>query len=269
MYRIGIDQIRYLYNGKNKHKKIIVKGRRIMRKIIIAVVVLLMAVPVWAAQPQTEDQKTLYALGAILAKQLSVFNLSVDEYNFVQQGMLDVAAGKTLAAEPDAYMQKINALAQTRMQAAAVKQKELAKPYLENAAKEEGAKKTASGLIYKEMIAGKGPQPKATDIVKVNYTGSFIDGKVFDSSVQRGQPVEFPLGQVIPCWTEGVSMMKVGGKAKLVCPSELAYGDQGKPPIITGGSTLIFEVELLDVKAAPATDAKKSKAPAAKPKAKK
>jgi FKBP-type peptidyl-prolyl cis-trans isomerase FkpA len=239
-----------------------------MRKIIIAVVVLLMAVPVWAAQPQNEDQKTLYALGAILAKQLSVFNLSVDEYDFIQQGMLDVVAGKTLAAEPDAYMQKINALAQTRMQAAAVKQKELAKPYLENAAKEEGAKKTASGLIYKEIIAGKGSQPKATDIVKVNYTGSFIDGKVFDSSVQRGQPVEFPLGQVIPCWTEGVSMMKVGGKAKLVCPSELAYGDQGKPPIITGGATLIFEVELLDVKAAPATDAKKSKAPA-KSKAKK
>lgn len=240
-----------------------------MKKIIIAVVVLLMAVPVFAAQPQNEDQKTLYALGAILAKQLSVFNLSVDEYDFIQQGMTDAAAGKTLAAEPEAYMQKINALAQTRMQATAAKQKELAKPYLENAAKEAGAKKTASGLIYKQITAGKGPQPKATDIVKVNYTGSFIDGKVFDSSVQRGQPVEFPLGQVIPCWTEGVSMMKVGGKAKLVCPSELAYGDQGKPPIIAGGAALTFEVELLGIKAPAASDNKKSKAPAAKPKAKK
>jgi FKBP-type peptidyl-prolyl cis-trans isomerase FkpA len=239
-----------------------------MRKIIVAVVVLLMVVPVWAAQPDTEDQKTLYALGAILAKQLSVFNLSADEYDYLQQGMKDAAAGKKLAAEPDAYMQKINALAQTRMQAAAVKQKELAKPYLENAAKEEGAKKTASGLIYKQIKAGTGPQPKATDIVKVNYTGSFIDGKVFDSSVQRGQPVEFPLGQVIPCWTEGVSMMKVGGKAKLVCPSELAYGDQGKPPIIAGGATLTFEVELLEIKAPAASDAKKTKAPA-KSKAKK
>jgi len=245
-----------------------VRERSLMRKIIVAVVVLLMVVPVWAAQPDTEDQKTLYALGAILAKQLSVFNLSADEYDYLQQGMKDAAAGKKLAAEPDAYMQKINALAQTRMQAAAVKQKELAKPYLENAAKEEGAKKTASGLIYKQIKAGTGPQPKATDIVKVNYTGSFIDGKVFDSSVQRGQPVEFPLGQVIPCWTEGVSMMKVGGKAKLVCPSELAYGDQGKPPIIAGGATLTFEVELLEIKAPAASDAKKTKAPA-KSKAKK
>jgi FKBP-type peptidyl-prolyl cis-trans isomerase FkpA len=239
-----------------------------MRKIIVAVVVLLMVVPVWAAQPDTEDQKTLYALGAILAKQLSVFNLSGDEYDYLQQGMKDAAAGKTLAAEPEAYMQKINALAQSRMQAAAVKQKELAKPYLENAAKEAGAKKSASGLIYKEITAGKGPQPKATDIVKVHYTGSFIDGKVFDSSVQRGQPVEFPLDKVIPCWMEGVSMMKVGGKAKLVCPSDLAYGDQGKPPIIAGGATLTFEVELLEIKA-PEAAAKKSKAPAAKSKAKK
>lgn len=238
-----------------------------MRKLIIAVVVLLMAVPVFAAQPQTEDQKSLYALGVILSKQLSVFNLSVDELEFIEQGMSDAAAGKTLAAEPEAYMQKINALAKSRMEAAARKQKELAKPYLENAAKEEGAQKLPSGLIYKQIVAGTGAQPKPTSIVKVHYTGTLIDGKVFDSSVQRGQPVEFPLGQVIPCWTEGVSKMKVGGKTKLVCPSELAYGDQGRPPIIPGGATLTFEVELLDVKAAPA-DAKKSKAPAAKSKSK-
>jgi len=244
-----------------------------MRKLIIAVVVLLMAVPVLAAQPQTEDQKTLYALGAKvfddLKKQLSVLNFSAEEYEFIVQGINDAAAGKTLAAEPETFMPKFNALASTRMQAAAQKQKELDKPYLENAAKEEGAEKTASGLIYKQIKAGSGAQPKATDVVKVHYTGTFIDGKVFDSSVQRGQPVEFPLGQVIPCWTEGVSKMKVGGKAKLVCPSELAYGDQGRPPVIAGGATLIFEVELLEIKATAAKDTKKSKAPAAKLKAKK
>jgi FKBP-type peptidyl-prolyl cis-trans isomerase FkpA len=245
-----------------------------MRKLIIAaVVVLLMAVPVLAAQPQTEDQKTLYALGAKvfddLKKQLSVLNFSAEEYEFIIQGINDAAAGKTLAAEPETFMPKFNALASTRIQAAAQKQKELDKPYLENAAKEAGAEKTASGLIYKQIKAGSGAQPKATDVVKVHYSGTFIDGKVFDSSVQRGQPVEFPLGQVIPCWTEGVSKMKVGGKAKLVCPSELAYGDQGRPPVIAGGATLIFEVELLEIKAPAATDTKKSKAPAAKPKAKK
>jgi FKBP-type peptidyl-prolyl cis-trans isomerase FkpA len=231
-----------------------------MRKLIIAFVVLFMAVPVLAAQPQTEDQKTLYALGALMTKQLSVFNLSVEEYEFVQQGITDAAAGKTLAADPEAYKQKIGTLAQTRMQAAAQKQKELAKPYLEKAAKGKGAEKLSSGLIYQQIKAGTGAKPKATDIVKVHYTGTFIDGKVFDSSVQRGQPVEFPLGQVIPCWTEGVGKMKVGGKAKLICPSDIAYGDQGRPPVISGGATLIFEVELLEVKApAPKTASKPKK----------
>ena len=219
-----------------------------MRKLITCVFVLLLAVSAWAVVPETEDQKTLYALGADLAKKLSVFNLSTDEYEFVKQGMTDAAAGKNLTAEPEAYTQNINQLFQTRMQVAAQKQKELAKPYLENAAKEKNAQKTASGLIYQQIKAGTGAQPKTSDIVKVHYTGTFIDGKEFDSSVKRGEPAEFPLGQVIPCWTEGVEKMKVGGKAKLVCPSDIAYGDQGRPPIIPGGSTLVFEVELLDVK---------------------
>jgi FKBP-type peptidyl-prolyl cis-trans isomerase FkpA len=232
-----------------------IQERNFMRKLIICVFVLLLAVSAWAVVPETEDQKTLYALGADLAKKLSVFNLSTDEYEFVKQGMTDAAAGKNLTAEPEAYTQNINQLFQTRMQVAAQKQKELAKPYLENAAKEKNAQKTASGLIYQQIKAGTGAQPKTSDIVKVHYAGTFIDGKEFDSSVKRGEPAEFPLGQVIPCWTEGVGKMKVGGKAKLVCPSDIAYGDQGRPPIIPGGSTLVFEVELLDVKhpaAAPA-----------------
>lgn len=233
-----------------------------MRKLIICVFILLLAVSAWAVVPETEDQKTLYALGADLAKKLSVFNLSADEYDFVKQGMTDAAAGKKLTAEPEAYTQNINQLFQTRMQVAAQKQKELAKPFLENAAKEKDAQKTASGLIYQQIKAGTGAQPKASDIVKVHYTGTFIDGKEFDSSVKRGEPAEFPLGQVIPCWTEGVGKMKVGGKAKLVCPSDIAYGDQGRPPIIPGGSTLVFEVELLDVKP-PAAAAPVPKKPAA------
>jgi len=143
------------------------------------------------------------------------------------------------------------------MQATAQKQKELAKPFLENAAKENGAQKLPSGLIYQQIKAGTGAKPKAKDIVKVHYTGSFIDGKVFDSSVERGQPVEFPLDKVIPCWTEGLTMMKIGGKAKLICPSDIAYGDRGNP-VIPGGATLVFEVELLDAKAAPAAPAPKT-----------
>lgn len=235
-----------------------------MRKLIVCVCVfvLLLAVPAWAAQPQTEDQKTLYALGVHMTRQLAIFNLSAEEYEFVKEGIADAAAGKKLIAEPEAYAQNINVLAQTRMQAGAQKQKELSKSYLDNAAREKGAQKTASGLIYKEIKAGTGAQPKASDTVRVHYTGTLVDGKEFDSSVKRGQPAEFPLGQVIPCWTEGVGMMKVGGKAKLVCPSDLAYGDQGSLPIIPGGATLVFEVELLEVKAPAAAAPKTPAAPA-------
>ena len=238
-----------------------------MRKLMIVVCVAL--VTVWGCSPQapkTEDQKAFYALGVHLSKQLSVFDLTTEELKYVQMGMSDAAGGKKLAAEPEANLQKLGELAQARMQKATEKQKELAKPFLEKAAKEAGVKKTASGLIYKEIKAGTGAQAKATDIVKVHYVGTLIDGKEFDSSVKRGQPAELPLSQVFPCWTEGVSMMKVGGKSKLICPSEIAYGDRGRPPVIPGGATLVFEVELLDVKDAKTAALQSS--PSVKPKAK-
>ena len=104
-----------------------------------------------------------------------------------------------------------------------------------------------SGLQITHLVEGTGPSPKATDVVRVHYTGTFQDGQVFDSSVQRGQPASFPLNRVIPCWTQGLQQMKVGGKAKLVCPPELAYGERGAPPRIPPNATLNFEVELLDV----------------------
>jgi FKBP-type peptidyl-prolyl cis-trans isomerase FkpA len=235
-----------------------------MRKFIIMVFVALLAIPACSPSPKTEDQKAFYALGVHLNKQLSVFDLSSEELKYVQKGMSDAAAGKKLEAEPETNMQKLGLLAQARMLKTSEKQKELSKAFLEKAATEKGAQKTASGMIYTEIKAGTGAQPKAANVVKVHYVGTLIDGKEFDSSVKRGQPVDFPLGQVIPCWTEGVGMMKVGGKAKLVCPSNIAYGDQGRPPIIPGGATLIFEVELLDVKAASASAPKMPMAPKAK-----
>ncbi|MEE9910528.1 MAG: FKBP-type peptidyl-prolyl cis-trans isomerase [Deltaproteobacteria bacterium] len=237
-----------------------------MRKLMLIVFIALIAV--WGCSPdapKTEDQKAFYALGVHLNKQLSVFDLTPEELKLVQQGMSDASAGKKLAAEPEASMQKLGELAQSRMAKATEKQKAQAKPFLEKAAQEKGAQKSASGLIYKEIKAGTGAQPKATDVVKVHYVGTMIDGKEFDSSVKRGQPVDLPLNQVFPCWAEGVSMMKVGGKAKLVCPSETAYGDKGRPPVIPGGATLVFEVELLEVKA-PTAPAAPVMPPAAAPK---
>jgi len=119
--------------------------------------------------------------------------------------------------------------------------------YLEKAAREPGAQKTSSGLIYRELRPGTGASPRATDTVKVHYRGTLTDGKEFDSSYARNEPAEFPLNRVIPCWTEGVQKMKVGGKSQLVCPSTIAYGERGAPPDIPGGATLIFEIELLGI----------------------
>lgn len=115
------------------------------------------------------------------------------------------------------------------------------------AAAEPGAVKTSSGLIYRELKAGTGTSPKATDIVTVNYRGTLTNGTEFDSSYKRNEPLTVALNQLIPCWIEGIQKMKVGGKSNLVCPSSIAYGDGGSPPVIPGGATLNFEVELLKV----------------------
>ena len=116
------------------------------------------------------------------------------------------------------------------------------------AAKEPGAVVKPSGLVFLSQRDGTGPSPSATDTVKVNYRGTFPDGKEFDSSYKRGEPIEFPLNGVIKCWTEGLQLMKVGGKAKLTCPSSIAYGERGAAGVIPPNATLVFEVELLGVK---------------------
>ncbi len=121
------------------------------------------------------------------------------------------------------------------------------KAYLEKAAAMPGATKTPSGLIYREIRPGTGTSPLPTDTVKVHYRGTLVNGTEFDSSYKRNEPATFPLNQVIPCWTEGVQKMKVGGKSELVCPADIGYGDRGMPPDIPGGATLVFEIELLGI----------------------
>ncbi|HYW58417.1 MAG TPA: FKBP-type peptidyl-prolyl cis-trans isomerase [Polaromonas sp.] len=116
------------------------------------------------------------------------------------------------------------------------------------AAKEAGASVTSSGLVYRALKEGTGASPAASDTVKVHYRGSFPDGREFDSSYKRNEPTEFPLNRVIPCWTEGVQKMKVGGKAKLTCPAAIAYGSRGAGGVIPPNATLQFEIELLEVK---------------------
>jgi len=210
------------------------------------------ASPAAPTSNMTEDEKTLYALGLLLGRNLSSFNLTAGELDTVSKGVADAAMGKKAQVDLQAYGPKVQQLNKTRVAARAETEKVKAKPFLEAAGKEPGATTTPTGLVFRSLKPGTGASPAATDTVKVHYTGTLMDGSVFDSSVQRGQPAEFPLNGVIPCWTEGVQKMKVGEKAKLVCPSDIAYGDMGHPPTIPGGATLIFEVELLEITPKPA-----------------
>jgi FKBP-type peptidyl-prolyl cis-trans isomerase FkpA len=149
------------------------------------------------------------------------------------------------------YGPKIQQLAVSRQAAKSAGEKERGKAFQDKAAQEQGAVRTESGLVYKELQAGTGPSPGAEDVVMVHYRGATIDGKQFDSSYERGEPATFPLNGVIRCWTEGVQRLKVGGRARMVCPPELAYGDRGAPPDIVAGATLVFEVELLEITKSP------------------
>jgi FKBP-type peptidyl-prolyl cis-trans isomerase len=198
-------------------------------------------------EPVTEEQKTVYSLGLLLSQSLRTFNLSPEELALVQKGIKDGVGDTKPTINAEEFIPKIQELQTTRMTAAG-------KAYLEKAAKEAGATTTASGIVIKHTQTGTGAQPGATDQVKVHYEGKFVDGKVFDSSLQRGEPITFGLDGVIPCWTEGVQTMKVGGKAQISCPSDLAYGPQGRPNI-PPNSVLVFDVELLEVTKAPATAA--------------
>jgi len=200
-----------------------------------------------AAEPATEEQKTFYALGLMMSQSLSQFALSEAELEMVKAGLTDGVLKRQAKVELKQIMPKVKQLAESRAAVAAEAEKKAGAAYLVKAAGEKGATKTDSGLVITTIKPGKGNSPKKTDKVKVHYHGTLIDGTVFDSSVQRGEPATFGLDGVIPCWTEGVQKMKVGQKARLVCPAQLAYGDRGAPPTIKPGATLVFEVELLDI----------------------
>jgi len=198
------------------------------------------------AKPETEDQKTLYALGMLMGRNVKPFALNPEELAFVKAGLDDMASGATPQVELDTYGPKVSELADKRMAASADDQKKKGQDFADSVAKQDGATKTDSGIVIRTITAGSGGSPTAEDIVKVHYEGKLIDGTVFDSSRERGEPAEFPLGQVVPCWREGLQKMKKGEKSQVVCPSAVAYGDQGAPPDIPPGATLSFEVELLD-----------------------
>jgi FKBP-type peptidyl-prolyl cis-trans isomerase FkpA len=198
-------------------------------------------------EPTTDADKTLYALGTVIGQNLGPFSLTEAELEMVKAGLSDTVLKRPAKVDFNAYASKIQELQQQRAMVAAAAEKKAGQSFLAKAAAEKGATKTSSGLIITTLKPGNGAAPKATDTVKVHYHGMLTDGTVFDSSVQRNEPATFPLNGVIPCFREGVQLMKVGGKSRLVCPADLAYGDRGAPPRIKPGSTLVFEIELLEI----------------------
>lgn len=223
----------------------------------IAAIILTLALPACAdaakdkkaktEAPLTEEQKSLYSLGVLMSQSISTFDLTPEEVAVVQKGIADGVSGKKSAEEAQADVPKIQELQRARMAAAGEKAAAAGVAFLATKEKEAGFTKTASGLLVKHTQEGTGASPTATDEVKVHYEGRLIDGKVFDSSIKRGEPATFPLNGVIACWTEGLQTMKVGGKAQLVCPAAIAYGPNGSPPTIPPQATLVFDVELLEI----------------------
>jgi FKBP-type peptidyl-prolyl cis-trans isomerase FkpA len=201
----------------------------------------------YAADPVSEKDKTLYALGVAVSQSLSDLSLTEAELEIVKSGINDGVLKRPIKVDMQTFGPKIQPFAEARAAGGAEKEKSAGAAFLAKAGAEAGVKKTASGAIVKTLKEGSGPSPTAADTVKVHYHGTLTDGTVFDSSVKRGEPATFPLGGVIKCWTEGVQMMKVGGKSRLVCPASVAYGDRGAPPAIKPGATLVFEVDLLEI----------------------
>lgn len=201
---------------------------------------------------ETEDDKTFYAVGGMFGTRLKDLNLTEKEVNLIATGLRDASLGKDVKVDVQTYGPKVQQLFKSRMTAKSEDEKKKGAEYLENFVKNEGAKKTESGLAYKVIKEGTGEFPKATDTVEVHYEGKLINGTVFDSSKERGKTVKFPLNRVIKGWTEGLQLVKPGGQIKLVIPSDLAYGDSGAAPKIPGGATLTFDVELISIEKAKA-----------------
>jgi FKBP-type peptidyl-prolyl cis-trans isomerase FkpA/FKBP-type peptidyl-prolyl cis-trans isomerase FklB len=200
-------------------------------------------------QLDTDEAKTLYTLGIAISRNLYPIELSEGELAIVQAGLADGAQGREPRVSVEEFGPKIDALIRERIAAATEREKEAGVAFRAEAAEEKGAVTTESGLIYKELEPGDGASPTKDDTVKLHYHGTLRDGSVFDSSLEKenAEPATFSLARVIGCFAEGVQKMKIGGKSKLTCPPEIAYGDRGSPPTIRPGATLVFEVELLDI----------------------
>jgi FKBP-type peptidyl-prolyl cis-trans isomerase FkpA len=197
--------------------------------------------------PDTEEARTLYALGLVLGRNISSFGLTPSELVTVKAGLDAAVLGGKPAVDLAVYGPKLQAFQAGRAHAIAEREEASGAAYLENAAQAAGAIRTPSGAVYQVLTPGDGPSPTASDRVKVQYEGRLIDGTVFDSSKAHGDAATMALSGVIPCWSEAVPLMKVGGRSRIVCPAKLAYGDRGSGPTIRPGATLVFDIDLIAI----------------------
>ena len=204
-----------------------------------------------APEPTTDEQKTLYALGLSINQSLSNFSLSEAEFEIVKSGIIDGFSKRAAKVDILAFGPKIQQLQQARASVIAEGEKKLGAAFLTKAAAESGSKKTESGAVITTIKEGKGAIPKISDMVKVQYNGTLIDGTVFDSTLKQGEPPILVVSEMSKCWTEGIQQMKAGGKSRLICPSSLGYRDKGLPPLIKPGATLVFEIDLLEIVSKP------------------
>jgi len=195
-----------------------------------------------------EEERTIYALGLAMARSLHNLGLTEPELEVLVDGLKDSVLQRPAKVEMYEYGRRIPVFMKDRSKATVARETAASAPFLKAEAEKTGAVQTGTGLIYIEEKKGQGATPGATDTVTVHYHGMLRDGTVFDSSVERGDPATFALNRVIPGWTEGLQRMKVGGKARLICPANIAYGNEGSPPKILGGAVLVFDVELIAIR---------------------
>jgi FKBP-type peptidyl-prolyl cis-trans isomerase FkpA len=198
-----------------------------------------------AKAPATDADRTLYVMGVALARTFQNLDLTAAELAVLKEGLSDAGAGRPLKVSPEAWGPKIPAFTKARLEKIADEERARSAAFTERIAAEPGTQRQPSGFLYRELKAGSGASPAPGQKVLLKYTGTLVDGTVFDSSAREGRPVVFDLSEVIPCFKDGVPLMKPGGRARLVCPAQLAYGDAGLPPKIRPGATLVFDVELV------------------------
>jgi len=199
------------------------------------------------ATPTTEEEKAIYAMGVALSKQVLSLHLSPAELELLTAGLADGVNGRPHKAEPADYADRLGKLADTRSAAAAVDEKKTGSAFLDKLAAEPGAKRFPTGLVFTSVKEGTGASPLLNQSVRVHYRGTLADGTVVDSSDREAEPTTAPMARVIPCWSQALQLMKEGGKARIGCPSTLAYGDRGLAPAIPPGAALAFDVELVEV----------------------